>query len=109
MNVTEYHSLFKLADDKQGIFGWDLFESLCEDQTNFWDLRTFYERYFEDNFETAMENFVKSYASFQIQFYVFKTYDVNIDRIMFFRDGSYANVDIDLYFYPYLDTDDHII
>lgn len=28
---------------------------------------------------------------------------------MFFRDGSYANIDVDLYFYPYLDTDDHII
>jgi len=64
VNSTDLKGFFKVSDDKQGISGWDLFETMCEDQTNFWDLRIFYERYFEDNFETAMENFVRSYASF---------------------------------------------
>jgi hypothetical protein len=34
-----------------------------------------------------------------------RTYDTNIDKIMFFRDGSFMNIDTVMYFAQYSDSE----
>jgi len=98
-----------LTEYIQGITTWDLYEKLCEDKDNIWDLRIFFERYYGKDIDQALNNFVESFAAFQVQFYLLKVYSVSISNSVFFRDGSFMNINRELYFTHWMESNSTVL
>ena len=58
-----------------------------------WSLRTFYERYFLNNFEEAQKNFVESLAGYCLFNYIFAVKDRHNGNILIDSRGRIVHID----------------
>lgn len=58
-----------------------------------WSLRTFYERYFINNFEEAQKNFVESLAGYSLYNYIFNVKDRHNGNILIDARGRIVHID----------------
>ena len=59
----------------------------------FWNLRTFFEKYYINNFEEAQKHFVESLAGYSLFNYLFNVKDRHNGNIMLDRKGHIVHID----------------
>lgn len=62
-------------------------------QTTTWTLRTFYQKYFNVDFEEAQKNFVESLAGYSLYNYLFNVKDRHNANIMIDSSGHIVHID----------------
>ena len=62
-----------------------------------WTLKTFFERYFEDDYEQAQRNFVESLAGYAIFTYLFNVKDRHNGNILIDSVGHIIHIDFGFY------------
>jgi phosphatidylinositol kinase/protein kinase (PI-3 family) len=63
-----------------------------------WNLRTFFEKYFVNNFEEAQKNFVESLAGYSIFNYIFNVKDRHNGNILLDSKGHIIHIDFGFMF-----------
>ena len=63
-----------------------------------WTLRTFYEKYYVNNFEEAQKNFVESLAGYSIFNYIFNVKDRHNGNILLDAKGRLVHIDFGFMF-----------
>ena len=63
-----------------------------------WNMRTFYEKYFVNNFEEAQKNFVESLAGYCLFNYIFNVKDRHNGNIMIDNKGHLVHIDFGFMF-----------
>lgn len=62
-----------------------------------WNLCTFFQKYFQDDFETAQRNFVESMAGYSIFQYLFNVKDRHNGNILIDSQGHLIHIDFGFY------------
>lgn len=82
-NIYGFKNGKTLQEISQGISMWNLYSQICEAEDDLWDVELFFNRYYENDVKQAKKNFIESLAAFQIQFFLWNSFNAEPNFLVF--------------------------